>query len=278
MSGDLAGWLLVTDLDGTLWDGALRPHPGAREALDALAAMGMTVLAATARRPASARGTMVANDLLLPAVLHDGALGRDFTTGETFHVARFPPPSAISVLEAFQRCGLEPCVNVASDDRDVLLGAAPSTCQGHRDFIAPWSRPADLGTAVAAESVLSFAIVGRPRELLLPALEAVRAVADASLSHDLVWGGCTLSVRPPGISKWTGVLAFCAARGLDPARTVAIGDGENDVEMLRAAAVSYTFEGASSGALRSAGHVLPPAGSDAWPALVERTAGAARPR
>ena len=167
---------------------------------------------------------------------------------------------------------------MASDDRDVLLGAAPSTCQGHRDFIAPWSRPADLGTAVAAESVLSFAIVGRPRELLLPALEAVRAVADASLSHDLVWGGCTLSVRPPGISKWTGVLAFCAARGLDPARTVAIGDGENDVEMLRAAAVSYTFEGASSGALRSAGHVLPPAGSDAWPALVERTAGAARPR
>jgi len=37
---DLTGHLVVTDLDGTLWDGAARPHPGARGAVARLAAMG----------------------------------------------------------------------------------------------------------------------------------------------------------------------------------------------------------------------------------------------
>jgi hydroxymethylpyrimidine pyrophosphatase-like HAD family hydrolase len=272
VSPDLDGWLLVTDLDGTLWDATMKLHPGAREALDALTAIGVTVLAATARRPASAHGVMSANGLLLPAVLHDGALGRDFTTGETFHLVSFEPPTAAAVLEALQLRGLEPCVNVAHEERDVVLGMTPSTNPLHADFVAPWSRRGDLAIAVATEPVLSFTIVGRDRDLLLPAIDALKTIADASLSDDLIYGGWTLSVRPPGISKWSGALAFCELRGIDPNRTLAVGDGENDVEMLAAAAVSFTFEGASPGATISADHVLPPAGSGGWRALAKMAA------
>ena len=267
-----ARWLLVTDLDGTLWDGGNRLHPGAREAVERLVATGALVLAATARRPASTLRAMTANRMLLPAVLFDGSLGRDLTTGETFHVNAFGAGEATRVLDLLAGCGLEPCVNVVHPERDVLVGAAPSTNPHHLDFVAEWTRRADLRAALEREAVLSFTIVGRDQRALEPALEAVRSVADASLMEDVRYGGASLSVRPRGVSKWSGVLAFCAARGVDPVRTVAVGDGENDVEMLSQAAVSCTFAGASPGAIASAGHVLPAAGEGGWAEVVERAA------
>jgi hydroxymethylpyrimidine pyrophosphatase-like HAD family hydrolase len=264
----LAGWLLVTDLDGTLWDGANRLHPGAREAVDELAAMGATVLAATGRRPASARLTLSEHGMLGPAVLFDGSLGVDLTSGEPFHVHPFPPGDARRVLELLDGCGVEPCANVLHPERDVLLGPSPSTHPLHRAYLEERARHVATREELAGETVLSYSITGREEALLRPALDAVRTVADASLSRDLLYGGMALSVRPPGVSKWSGVLAFCAARGLDPALTLAVGDGENDVELLAAAAVSCSFAGASPGAVAAAGHVLPPAGEGGWAALL----------
>src|SRR2546423_15105427 len=105
---DLAGWLLVTDLDGTLWDTSGRLQPGAREALDTLSAMGAVVLAATGRRPGAVSRAMAANGLLLPAVMFDGALGRDLGNGEIFHLRAFGPAATLPALGALAALGLEP--------------------------------------------------------------------------------------------------------------------------------------------------------------------------
>ena len=61
--------LVVTDLHGTLWDRDGRVHDLTRAALHELDRRGLPVLAATARRPASARRVMQMNGLTLPAVL-----------------------------------------------------------------------------------------------------------------------------------------------------------------------------------------------------------------
>ena len=70
--------LVVTDLDGSFWDAHGRAHPDTLAALDVVMAAGTPVLAATARRPASVLDTMKDNGVLLPSVLFDGSLGRDF--------------------------------------------------------------------------------------------------------------------------------------------------------------------------------------------------------
>ena len=67
--------LVVTDLDGTLWDGTGRAHPRTLYALQALAKASIPVLVATGRRAASAWPLMEANGIGLPSVLLDGALG-----------------------------------------------------------------------------------------------------------------------------------------------------------------------------------------------------------
>ena len=44
-----------------------------------------------------------------------------------------------------------------------------------------------------------------------------------------------IEILPTGCSKGAGVAALLAELGIPPERVMAIGDGENDVEMLRLA-------------------------------------------
>ena len=50
-----------------------------------------------------------------------------------------------------------------------------------------------------------------------------------------------LEVFNPDVSKWTMVAAYCADRGLENGRVAAIGDGLNDVELVREAALGIAM-------------------------------------
>ncbi len=60
---------------------------------------------------------------------------------------------------------------------------------------------------------------------------------------------------PPGHDKGKGILKLCALLDWDPSDTLAFGDGENDVDMLRTAGVGVAMANGAPGALRAADHV-----------------------
>ena len=184
-----------------------------------------------------ASAVLEAGDLVGPAVVLDGALGIDLSDGRAFHQVTFPAGAARQVLEAFTAAGLSPCVYV--DRPRGRPGDRRAALDIHSTWPAqPFVATDDLAQVVATEPVFAFAVVGRPALALAPVLGAVGAVGSASIVHDLIYGGSTLQVRPPGINKWSGVLAFCADQGIDPGRVLAIGDGANDLELLEGAAVA----------------------------------------
>jgi hypothetical protein len=260
--------LVVTDLDGTLWDHREWVHPDTVAALARLAAAGVPVLAATARRPATALAGMQGNGILLPAVLFDGSLGRDLTDGTVFHHRVFDTTDASAVLEAFLECGLEPCVNIDHPSHDFLIGDNPSTHPGLLEFNATRTVRADLHEATGSVAIFSFVLAGMKREEILPMLEATEGFAEATVMRGM-FGGATLSVRPLGVSKWNGVVAFCAARGLDLTRVLAVGDGENDLELLSAASIACVPEDGCEAALELADHRIPPAHDGGWAAVLD---------
>ena len=66
-----------------------------------------------------------------------------------------------------------------------------------------------------------------------------------------------LEVLPPGASKRAGVRAFCDHHGIDEASELAaVGDGENDAEMLRAAALGVAVANAGAAAMSAADIVV----------------------
>src|SRR6266545_220514 len=244
--------LVVTDLDGTLSDAGERVHPRTIRAVLALGDAGIPVLVATGRRPRTAALVLEAAGLRGPAVMLDGSIGRDLRDGRAFHRVAFSPEAAATVLDTFAADGFQPCLHVERPGVDIVVGDRPSTHPGHLARAAPWVARDDLARAVLADPVLSFTGVG-----------------SASVTPDLLYGGSTLQVRPLGVSKWSGVLAFCGDQGLDPARVLAVGDGANDVELLGAASIACVVAGGSPDALSHADHIIDPPSSGGWAAILD---------
>ncbi len=263
--------LVVTDLDGTLSDPAERVHPRTTAAVRCLWAAGVPVLVATGRRPSAAAMVLEAAGLAGPAVLLDGSVGRDLRDGRGFHRVTFDAEAAAGVLSTFTAAGLEPCVYVDRAGVDLVVGDRPSTHPRHLARAAAWAVRDDLARVVAGEPVLSFAIAGGDADRLGPVATALAAAGagSASVTADLVYGGSTLQVRPFGVSKWSGVLSFCADQGLDHDRVLAVGDGANDVELLAAARISCAVTGGAPAALACADHLIGPPSSGGWAAILD---------
>lgn len=262
--------LVVTDLDGTLWGADERVHDRTLRALQRLEARRMPVLVATGRRRRSALATLARAGLELPAVVLDGALGCEPRTGRVFHRAAFDPARALRVLDAFGDAGLSPCVYVDRPGTEVVAGPDPSTHPRHLEALGASLARRDPRLVVGREPVLLFAIAGGRRERFL-ALASSIPPGDGSvaLTRDVIYGGVTLTVRPPGISKWDGVLAWCGDQGLDPGRVLAVGDGQNDVELLRSAAVACAIRDGCEEVTGIAHHLLDPPASGGWSAVCD---------
>jgi hydroxymethylpyrimidine pyrophosphatase-like HAD family hydrolase len=260
--------VVVTDLDGTLWPRDLVVRPATRAAVARLAATGVPILAATARRVRGARELLERNGLALPVVGLNGAFG-EYADGTRFHDARFAPADADAALDAFTAHGLAPVVYVDEPGIDVVLPPAPATNPGHLAYLRPVARDVpDLGPIVRSQPVYGFSVLGRAPEELEP---VVAALAAAGVPHDYapepLWPGWSVTAMPAGISKWSGVLAFCAVEGVSADAVLAVGDGSNDVAMLEAAARPVVVAGSRAAARLPGAEVIAPPEDDGWAAL-----------
>jgi hydroxymethylpyrimidine pyrophosphatase-like HAD family hydrolase len=261
--------LVVTDLDGTLWDGDERIHSRTLAAVAELERRRTPLLVATGRRPRSAAEALAREGLAPPAVLLDGAVGHDLRSQSVFHRAPFAAEGAAAVLAAFEAAGLSPCLYVDRPDADVIVGPTPSTRAEHLAHIGPWLARDDLSRVVHNDDVLAIGLVGQPRQRLVEVHQAIRTHAEAAVTRDFFFGEATLIARPPGISKWEGVEAYCAAHGLDSTAVLALGDGENDVELLSRASVACVVSDGCEQALALADHVIGPAAAGGWCSVLD---------
>ena len=72
-----------------------------------------------------------------------------------------------------------------------------------------------------------------------------------------------------GISKGTALTALCETLGIDPARTLAIGDNENDIQLLDAAGTSACPADGTDTAKAHADYVCCPAHEGAFADMCE---------
>lgn len=261
--------LVVTDLDGTFWNMEAHVAPRVLAAVAEIEERGIPLLVATGRRLASTRVPLAAAGLAPPAVMLNGAIGLDLATDERFHLAPFPTDGALAAYDAFTAASLSPVVYVDHPRYDVFLGAAPDTSPDHvRAFGDTAGRRGDaddLRRAVAESPVLGYSMIGVPFAVAEAAFAAVSPVAEVHLDRSFDHPGmASLTVAPHGQSKWDGVTAFCASRGLDPAKVMAVADGPNDLELLAHAAVRVVPKVAHPDALALATAVIPSAEEAGW--------------
>ena len=128
----------------------------------------------------------------------------------------------------------------------------------------------DLDRVVAEEVVLGFGMIGIPHDDGEASARALAGVAEVHLDRSIDYRGfASLTVAPKGQSKWDGVLAYCALRGLRADRVLAVADGANDLELLDHAAVAAVPAVAHPAALALADHVIPAAADGGWADVLE---------
>lgn len=257
--------LVVTDLDGTLWHTSDRIHDEVIAAIAKVTERGIPFLVATGRRLASTRDPFARIGLTPPAVVLNGALGVDLSTGERFHRAPYPADEAAAVLAAFRSVGLDPVVYVDHPEFEVFLGPTPSTHPDHVAFLAGSAATDDLARVVEREPVLGFGLLGIQHGDGVAAAEAVGELAETHLDRSIDYPGlASLTVAPVGQSKWDGVLAFCDRHDIDSSRVLALADGPNDIELLDHAAVRLVPEVAHPAARERADHIIGAAADGGW--------------
>lgn len=260
--------LVVTDLDGTLWREEREVHPRVLHAWHELDRLGIPILAASGRRVASMQVPLSSFGWRPPIVALDGAIGVDLKTRQRFHRCVFDSKQAGEVLAAFRERLLEPCVYVDHPSFDVLVSDRPSTHPDHLADLGEHVAVADLEEVVSSLSVLAFGVLGRPLGCLEPLAADLKGRASTTLQASFNYGAAGITVVPAGLSKWAGVLSYCAFSGISSDRVLAIGDGPNDVELLENAACSVSLEGSHPSALDVATHVVSPVEDGGWAELL----------
>ena len=261
--------LIVTDLDGTLWEHEATIAARTLEALAQLSAANVPVLVATGRRVRSTRTPLAAFGWTPPAVVLNGSLGLDLGSGRRFHRGGFATADAEAVLERFFTHDIHPCVYVDHDDRPVWVTTTPST---HPDHITDFGDDVGVGELeriIETEHVLAFSVLGIPQAVAEQLGVELAGVASPHVDRDRSYGGYAVTVAPTAQSKWDGVLAFCSSRDLDPDGVFAIGDGPNDVDLLANAAIAVVPNDAHPAARAHAHHIVGRAVDGGWADILD---------
>ena len=228
----LAGPRLVAlDIDGTLMrhDGVI--NPAVTEAIEQVRAAGDHVVLATGRSAYSAM--LVAPQLGLtrgPAVVSNGAVRLRIDPAEAAGylveaMTTFDPSGALAVL------------------RSELPGAAFAVEDHGRGFLV--TRPFPDGELDGETTVVSFeeicsrpatrVIVRSPDHTSADFHEIVNRIGLSEVEYAVGWVAW-LDLGARGVSKGTALEEVRLSLGVAATDTVAIGDGHNDLDMLRWAA------------------------------------------
>jgi Cof subfamily protein (haloacid dehalogenase superfamily) len=219
--------VLACDLDRTLIGEDVRLRERTRAAIAAARAAGLLVLIATGRMFRSARPYAAAAGIDDPIVCYQGAAVVDPVTGEFLRHEPIPLEVAREAIGAVEAGGYS--LNCYVDD-ELYVASLTADAERYATFQdLPIHEVGNLLTWLA-EPPTKLVTVGPAGELdILASSMRQRFEGRLHVSKSLP---VFLEFSRVGVTKGSGV-AFLAERlGFTPERTVAFGDGENDVELL----------------------------------------------
>ncbi|MFC1959730.1 HAD family hydrolase [Chloroflexota bacterium] len=244
---------IATDLDGTLLTTAHTITPRTERALKQAMQQGVKVIIATGKTAASRELPVRQLGLTTPGVYSQGLVL--INADGTIRYQRDMEPAAAHAAIAFaeDECGCNVVVVLEAGTR-IITNSLSTLTQFMTDHHE------QLPTVVPS---LREAIKGVPVTKLIierdPAyIEQTRAALAQRLNNaaELVLSmPQLLEILPPGASKGDGLRRLLADLDIDPVHVLALGDGENDIEMLQMVGIGVAMGNANERVKAATDHI-----------------------
>lgn len=238
MAETFSGYLLVSDIDGTLLDTQKRLPAANTNAIQSFVDEGGIFTLASGRSVHSVRRIADLVPVNGPVILLNGTQLFDLRTNTVLR-EEYVPDSYCSIVEAVLESF--PQIGVQLYQHDRILSVRMNTIT-QRLLTIEGIQEAPLREGEYPLQVNKLLFAGAPEALrpLAAYLQTVRLPGMYGLYSE----ECYYELLPEGISKGTALKALAAHLHIPASRTVAIGDYYNDADMLQAAAISMVPENA----------------------------------
>jgi Cof subfamily protein (haloacid dehalogenase superfamily) len=269
--------LLALDVDGTLLDpdGVLRP--AVREAVRATRERGLSVVLCTGRRYRTALPILAKLDLEGPAVVHNGVVVKDGRSGRTLHHSYLPADIYAPALAAMRSVG-PPLVYVDQFHEDLDMVAEPA--ERAHPFQAEYMADTREVTKIVAslecppsQAIVMLSCMADQTRLKALHAEVKTTLSDRVRTNFLVnknYRGHILEIVSAASGKWPALHRIIRERGIAPEDILAIGDDNNDAEMIEAAGLGVAMGNAGASVKAAADYVARSNADDGVVEAIER--------
>jgi Cof subfamily protein (haloacid dehalogenase superfamily) len=262
--------LAAFDLDNTLIGRDLTLSPRVKAAVARALARGVVVTIATGRGIWPTAQFAAELGLTAPLICFQGGLVYDFRAQRILHETRLAPV----VIPAIVRLAAERGWSLEFETPYVIYLQRGFT---HSELLMDLLKTANLGWV---DDFLTE-LPETPHKFLLsvsdpaqrdPLAAELRAAWDQRLARLTIVPSHPVLVEgiPDGLSKAVGLAWLAEQRGIRPEEVMAVGDYNNDVEMLEWAGLGVAMADGSPAALKAADEIVPPVTEDGAAVALEK--------
>jgi Cof subfamily protein (haloacid dehalogenase superfamily) len=261
---------VAMDLDGTVLDETFQPSQRTTAAIALAEATGIACLIATGRMFISARRVAEKLGIRRPIVCYQGAMVADPTDGEILVHRPIEAPLAREILSAMPEEHARRS-NLYVDDELYVWEENAATLRYSQVAGVPMHIVGDT-TKWLERPTTKIVTVGTPetmdvlRDQMQPIFSS-RAFVAKSLPYFLEFAA-------PGVSKASGLALVADLLGFTAEQAIAVGDAENDREMLEWASLGIAVANADERLIGEADAVIPSVHDDGVAQLLEALAAA----
>lgn len=244
--------LIVTDIDGTLLREADGLSMENREAIERFTAKGGHFTVSTGRAIEAARLVLDGSIINAPSIHINGGYLYDWQKEEVIepnYLSSYAKFSVKKLIENFKNC----------DCHFVRQGASVNLLTSG-EYLKKYIPERELeffdGAAEdVPEDIYKFIVCCDPEDM-----PEVRSFAESTFSRDvniIQSSPFFLEILPKGNSKGKALRRLCELLGIPAENSVAVGDYENDIEMIKSAGIGAAVDNATDEVKEAADIVLP---------------------
>lgn len=255
--------LIAVDLDGTLLNSHAGLDKATLSAIQHVTDAGLIVVPATGRVLSVLPDELFGNSGIEYVVCCAGAtvlrMGESRDSCRAMKDEGFPPEEAAELIDVLTSCHQGDilvdfaCEGLMYSEPDMLSAFSSFDVPGvSADYVRRSRLLVDDLVAAALHAPAPIGRVnvfardeGLRRELMAELAKRESFELGNSLAHNI-------EINPMGSTKWRGLTWLCDRLGISSDRIMAVGDGSNDVDMLRRSWVGVAMKNASRDALAAA--------------------------